>query len=92
MPPNLPKQETYCKPARAGTGPTTAAAAMATAGENAAPQANGAGLLPTLEVVLGSSVSMTSSARLIILKDRAAARVIAILAAAVARLGHWNVQ
>ena len=53
MPPILLKEEIHWKPARAGTGLITAAAVMATAGENAAPRANGAGLLPTLEAVLG---------------------------------------
>lgn len=50
---DLAEGGTHWKPARAGTGPTTAATATATAGENAAPRANGAGLPPTREVVRG---------------------------------------
>ena len=53
MPLILLMEEIHWKPARAGTGLTTAATVTATAGGNAAPQANGAGLRPMLEVVLG---------------------------------------
>ena len=64
---------------------------MATAGGLAAPQANGAGLRPGVEPVLGSHAVTPTSARPAVLGMQAAERVTATLAAAVAERRYITV-
>ena len=72
-----------CSPAVAGLVLPTAARTT-TAGDLAVEKANGAGLQPTMETVVGLPAATTLNAHLPVPEVQPAARVIAVLAAAVA--------